>query len=132
MGRVGSLPVGCEETELSIRLAQADPGVRVLRDTSGAVAHLVPVERQSLRYFVSRCYHEGRSKAVLARLVGTRQGLASERAYATRTLPSGVLRHAGAAVRGDLTGLARAAMILLGLGATVVGYLSGRQAGARS
>ncbi len=126
VGRVGALPVGCEETELSIRLAQADPTVRVVRDTSAAVAHLVPAERQRLRYFLSRCYHEGRSKAVLSQLVGTQQGLASERAYATRTLPIGVLRHAAAAGRGDVAGLARAAAIVLGLATTAVGYLSAR------
>ncbi|MCU1594382.1 MAG: putative glycosyltransferase, partial [Frankiales bacterium] len=45
VGRVGELPVGCEETEISIRLAQADPGVKVVRDTSGSVAHLVPRDR---------------------------------------------------------------------------------------
>jgi glycosyltransferase involved in cell wall biosynthesis len=132
VGRVGALPVGCEETELSIRLAQADPGVRMLRDTSGSVAHLVPAERQRLRYFVSRCYHEGRSKAVLAGLVGTQQGLASERSYATRTLPLGVLRHAAAVARGDLAGLVRAAVIVLGLGATAAGYLSVRRTGSGS
>ncbi len=126
VGRVGALPAGCEETELSIRLAQADPAVRVVRDTSSSVAHLVPTERQRLRYFLSRCFHEGRSKAVLSQLVGTQRGLASERAYATRTLPLAVLRHTAAAGRGDLAGLARAATIVLGLGTTAFGYLSAR------
>lgn len=124
VGRVGTLPVGCEETELSIRLAQRDPAVRVVRAGTHPVAHLVPRGRQTVRYFVSRCYHEGRSKAVLARLVGTQQGLAAERAYTTRTLPVGVLRHLAAVARGDLAGLARAALIVLGLGTTGVGYLS--------
>lgn len=127
VGRVGALPVGCEETELSIRLAQADPGIRMVRDTVGSVLHLVPAERQRLRYFVSRCYHEGRSKAVLSRLVGTQQGLASERTYATRTLPLGVLRHAAAVLRGDLAGLARAGVIVVGLATTALGYLSARR-----
>jgi glycosyltransferase involved in cell wall biosynthesis len=127
VGRVGTLPVGCEETELSIRLRHADPAVTMLRQTGGAVAHLVPAERQRLRYFMSRCYHEGRSKAVLARLVGTEQGLASERAYATRILPLGVLRHTATLARGDLAGPARAAMIVLGLLTTALGYLSARR-----
>jgi hypothetical protein len=130
VGRVGALPVGCEETELSIRLAQADQGGRMLRDTSGPVAHLVPAERQRLRYFLSRCYHEGRSKAVLSRLVGTQQGLASERAYATRILPLGVLKHAMAVFRGDLAGPVRSLMVLVGLGTTAVGYLSVRRTGS--
>lgn len=127
VGRVGELPVGCEETEISIRLAQADPGVKVLRDTSGSVAHLVPRDRQRLRYFVSRCYHEGRSKAVLSKLVGTQQGLAAERTYATRALPLGVVRHAAATLRGDVAGLARAGTIVLGLVTTAFGYVSARR-----
>jgi GT2 family glycosyltransferase len=128
VGRVGTLPVGCEETELSIRLRQADPTLTVVRDTGSTVAHLVPGDRQRLRYFVSRCYHEGRSKAVLGALVGTEQGLASERSYATRTLPLGVLRHTAAVARGDLAGPVRAAVIVLGLLTTALGYLSGRRA----
>jgi glycosyltransferase involved in cell wall biosynthesis len=129
VGRVGSLPVGCEETEISIRLAQADPRGRVLRATGGSVRHLVPQGRQTLRYFRSRCYHEGRSKAVLSRLVGTAEGLSSERAYATRTLPLGVLRHLGAAARGDVAGIGRAVCVVLGLLTTAAGYLSARRAG---
>ena len=128
VGRVGALPVGCEETELAIRLAQRDPGVRVVRAASGSVAHLVPRDRQTLRYFVSRCYHEGRSKAVLAGLVGTQQGLAAERTYASRTLPLGVVRHTAALLRGQPTGPLRAAAILIGLLTTAFGYLSGKRA----
>jgi GT2 family glycosyltransferase len=127
VGRVGALPVGCEETELSIRLAQRDPSVTVLRAIGSPVAHRVPRERQTLRYFLARCYHEGRSKAVLSRLVGTDQGLAAERTYSTRTLPLGVLRHLGALGRGDVAGPARAAVIVLGLVTTVIGYLSARR-----
>jgi glycosyltransferase involved in cell wall biosynthesis len=130
VGRVGTLPVGCEETEIAIRLAQADPTARVLRATGGTVHHLVPRDRQRLRYFRSRCWHEGRSKAVLSGLVGTQQGLASERAYATRTLPLGVLKHLAAVGRGDLAGIARALAIVLGLVTTGLGFLSARRAGS--
>lgn len=127
VGRVGALPVGCEETEIAIRLAQRDPGMTVVRAASGSVAHLVPRDRQTLRYFASRCYHEGRSKAVLARLVGTQQGLAAERAYASRTLPLGVLRHTSALLRGQPAGPLRAAVIVIGLVTTAFGYLSGKR-----
>ncbi|MCU1599609.1 MAG: family 2 glycosyl transferase [Frankiales bacterium] len=129
VGRVGTLPVGCEETEIAIRLAQNDPTARVLRAAGGTVHHLVPRDRQKLAYFRSRCWHEGRSKAVLSTLVGTQQGLASERAYATRTLPVGVLRHLAAVGRGDLAGAARACCVVLGLLTTAAGYLSARTSG---
>ena len=128
VGRVGALPVGCEETELGIRLASARPDCRVVRDVSAPVQHLVPRERQRVRYFLSRCYHEGRSKRILSGLVGTQSGLASERRYVTRVLPLGVLRHLRAAASGDRHGLARAALIVVGLGTTGVGFLSARPA----
>ena len=130
VGRVGTLPVGCEETELGIRLGAADPTALVVRDVTAPVQHLVPRDRQTVRYFVRRCYHEGRSKRVLSGLVGTQTGLASERRYVTRTLPLGVVRHLAAALRGDLPGLARAAMVLVGLAVTGVGFLSAKPAPA--
>lgn len=128
VGRVGTLPVGCEETELGIRLAAADPTARMVRDVTAPVAHLVPQDRQTVRYFVRRCYHEGRSKRVLSGLVGTSTGLASERRYVTRVLPRGVVRHLLSALRGDGYGVVRAAIVLLGLVTTGVGYLSARPA----
>jgi len=126
VGRVGALPVGCEETELGIRLAHADPQVQIVRDVAAPVQHLVPASRQRIGYFVSRCYHEGRSKRLLSGLVGTRSSLESERRYVRTVLPHGVLRHLGASLRGDAYGAARAALIVLGLMATAVGYLSVR------
>lgn len=129
VGRVGTLPVGCEETELAIRLSAAHPEGLVLRDTSAPVAHLVPTSRQTLRYFLSRCYHEGRSKALLSSSVGSTAGLASERAYVSRVLPRGMLRHLARSLRGDAYGLARALLVLCGLGTTGLGYLSVRRRG---
>lgn len=90
LGRVGTLPTGCEETMMGIALAQRDPSTRIIRRTSFAVSHDVPEDRATVRYFVRRCFHEGRSKAMLTRLCGHRSSLESERAYTTRTLPSGL------------------------------------------
>ncbi|MBI1375920.1 MAG: glycosyltransferase [Frankiales bacterium] len=130
VGRVGTLPVGCEETDLAIRVRQADPGAVILRDTTAQVDHLVPVQRQKVSYFVSRCYHEGRSKAVLSGRVGAADGLSSERAYATRVLPRGMLAHLRSALRGDGYGAARAGLVPVGLAATGAGYLSVRLRGS--
>ncbi|MDP4014870.1 MAG: glycosyltransferase [Candidatus Nanopelagicales bacterium] len=126
IGRVGELPVGCEETELSIRLSQALPGSRILRDTRPVVKHLVPKSRQRVSYFWRRCYHEGRSKEAVAALVGTQSGLSSERSYVVKTLVRGVGIHLLAAVRGDFWGVTRAAMLPVGLTATVLGYMAGK------
>ena len=125
LGRVGTIPAGCEETDLCIRVGQRWPESKILYDPAAAVDHFVPASRGTHEYFTSRCRGEGRSKAVLAGLVGSDSGLEAERAYTSRTLPLGVLRGCGEALRGDLGGLSRAAMIVLGLFATTVGYLSG-------
>ena len=123
LGRVGTLPVGCEETDLSIRVHQRWPASEILYDPAAAVEHVVPPARGKVRYFIDRCRAEGRSKAVLSGMVGTADGLSSERSYVRRTLPLGVLRDLGAVFKGDPGGLGRAAMIVVGLAATSVDYL---------
>ncbi len=132
VGRVGTRPVGTEETELCIRMRQADPGCRIVRDTSAVVHHRVPRSRQTVRYFVSRCYHEGVSKAGLSRSVGAGQGLRSERSYVLRTLATGMARHLRDALRGDPSGIARATMLPVGLSVTTAGFTVGHLHQARS
>ncbi len=131
LGRVGTLPVGCEETDLSIRVHQRWPEAEILYDPGAAVEHVVPPSRGTVRYFLDRCRAEGRSKAVLTRMVGSEDGLSSERSYVRRTLPLGVIGGIGDAARGNLAGLGRAAMILVGLAATSVDYLRVRTGVAR-
>ncbi len=125
LGRIGTIPAGCEETDLCIRVGKRWPESKILYDPAAAVDHYVPAARGSREYFTSRCRGEGRSKAVLAGLVGSESGLEAERTYTSRTLPLGVLRGVGDALRGDLSGLSRAAMIVTGLLTTTVGYVSG-------
>jgi GT2 family glycosyltransferase len=126
VGRVGTLPMGCEETEFAIRATQREPGARVLHVPDARVTHAVPADRASWRYFVSRCWAEGRSKAIVASLIGASDGLSSERDYVVRALPAGVGRGLRDAARGDAGGLGRALAIVLGLGVTAAGYLRGR------
>ncbi|MGN6258159.1 MAG: glycosyltransferase [Solirubrobacterales bacterium] len=123
LGRVGTLPVGCEETDLSIRVHQRWPQAEILYDPAAEVEHVVPPSRGRVRYFLDRCRAEGRSKAVLSGMVGSDDGLSSERTYVRRTLPLGFLRDLGDAAKGDAGGLGRAAMIFVGLAATTVDYL---------
>ena len=56
-------PLGCEETDLCIRLARAEPGGVILYDPAVRVRHRVTRERARLGYFVVRCHAEGISKA---------------------------------------------------------------------
>lgn len=123
LGRVGTLPVGCEETDLSIRVHQRWPAAEILYDPAAEVEHVVPPSRGNVRYFLDRCRAEGRSKAVLTGMVGSDDGLSSERSYVRRTLPLGVLRGLRDTLRGDAGGFGRAAMIFVGLAATTGDYL---------
>jgi len=125
VGRVGSRPAGCEETELCIRIRQRRPDAVLLYDPGIVVDHKVTPDRGRWTYFRARCYAEGRSKATVARLVGSRDGLASERAYTARVLPRGVARGLVQAARGDLAALSRSAAIVSGVGFAAVGYLHG-------
>lgn len=126
LGRVGTLPVGCEETDLSIRVHQRWPEGEIRYDPAAEVEHVVPGSRGSLRYFFDRCRAEGRSKAVLTKMVGSEDGLSSERSYVRQTLPAGVLHGLRDVLRGDAGGFGRATMIFLGLAATTSDYLKVR------
>lgn len=130
VGRVGDRPVGGEETELCIRLSQHAPNAVLLYQPTAAVSHRVPVARAGWRYFRRRCYAEGVSKAVVSRLVGSQQGLASERRHAFVTLPRAALGYLGDGLRhGSPAVLARSAAIVAGLGITSLGYAAGRLRG---
>lgn len=129
IGRVGRTPLGCEETELSIR-AVAGTGGRIVATPHAKVSHLVPSHRTRWSYFCRRCWAEGLSKAMVARSVGSELGLRSERSYVIHTLPSGFLKGILDLLRGDATGLSRSAAIVAGLLLTSAGYLRGRVAGS--
>lgn len=127
VGRVGSRPVGCEETELSIRAHQHWPQRVILYQAQAQVFHHVPLHRMTWHYFCSRCYAEGLSKAMVSRFTGAKDGLASERSYIIKTLPEGAIRGLGDAfIRSDFSGMARAAAILVGLAITTIGYIVGK------
>lgn len=126
IGRVGGRPAGCEETELCIRARQYWPQGAFLYLPLASVLHRVPGARARWSYFCARCYAEGLSKATVARYVGPKDSLASERNYTLRTLPQGIRRGlTDALFHRDLAGLARAGTILVGLAITVAGYLVG-------
>ncbi|MEM8530329.1 MAG: glycosyltransferase family 2 protein [Chloroflexota bacterium] len=126
IGRVGKRPVGCEETELCIRVNQRWPGSIMLYEPRARVAHRVPISRANWDYFRSRCYSEGLSKALVTNLVGAQDGLSSERTYTMRTLPQGVFRGIANTLKGNPAGIQQSGAITLGLALTAFGYLKGK------
>jgi glycosyltransferase involved in cell wall biosynthesis len=128
VGRIGRVPLGCEETELSIRAQRTDPAGVVLHIPTARVDHMVPLERVSWGYFFSRCWAEGLSKARVADMVGPDRALSSERTYTLRTLPSGVLHGVLDASGGDFAGLLRSGAIIAGFLTVATSYLRARLA----
>ncbi len=135
IGRDGDKrPLGCEETELCIRLSRARPDAVLLIDDRAVIHHRVPEAREHFGYFRTRAYAEGLSKALVARSVGADKGLESERRYATRVLPSGVVRGLRDAALARAGGAGRAGAIVAGVltaaGGYVVGTVRARRGGA--
>ena len=127
IGRIGTRPLGGEETEFCIRARRRWPDRIILYEPAAIVNHRVPAARGTVRYFRSRCYAEGLSKAAISKLVGSGSALATERGYAVRTLGAGAARNLAETARGrGFGGVRRAAVILLGLVSTSAGYVVGR------
>lgn len=128
LGRIGTTPLGCEETELSIRLGRLRPSGRILYDPSLRVSHRVSDERTTWTYFARRCRAEGMSKAVVSRMVGAESALSAERRYATRVLPAGVARRMAAVggrrqAESRRDALAQSGAIVAGFALTAAGYV---------
>ena len=127
MGRTSAQrrPLGCEETEFCIRVAQHRPDWIYVFEPRAVIWHRVGAERERFAYFRSRCFAEGLSKAAVTRSVGAADGLSVERKYTTRILTRGVVHGLGDALRGDRTGLERSWAISVGLLTTAAGYARG-------
>jgi glycosyltransferase involved in cell wall biosynthesis len=129
LGRLGRIPLGCEETELAIRAQALTPDSYVWLEPAAVVRHHVSAQRHSLRYFAARCWSEGISKARVSKMVGSAAALKSERSYAIQALSRGIRDSLVLAVRSrDLAGAARALAIFTGLALTSAGFVWGNVA----
>jgi glycosyltransferase involved in cell wall biosynthesis len=127
-GKVGARSAP-EETDLCIRAGRRwrERSWRFLPDAE--VHHNVPRARTTWRYYVRRCWWEGRGKAELAALVGVKDGTRDERRYVRVVLPRGIARYLRAVPqRRSLAPLGQATALLVGLAVTAVGYVIGRVA----
>jgi glucosyl-dolichyl phosphate glucuronosyltransferase len=129
IGRVGVLPMGCEETELCIRAHQYWPHHVFLCEPRAKIHHTVAPARATWHYFWTRCYAEGLSKAIVARHVGIHDTLSSERAYVLRILPQAFMRNfIDGCFNLDLACFSRSLAIVAGLLMTIAGYVVGTTA----
>lgn len=107
-----------EDTDLCIRMAAASGGHWVYVP-SAVINHDVPAGRASLRFFVSRCFAEGRGKAAMSRKLGNSSAIDTERDY---------VRNSARAAARRLASLrwAQGLAMLIGLASAGMGYLTVR------
>jgi glycosyltransferase involved in cell wall biosynthesis len=130
IGRVGTHPAGCEETELCIRVRERWPDAFLLYDPDLVVDHYLSEDRASPRYFIRRCWSEGRSKALVTGMVGSRRGLENERRHALRVIPAALLSNARAIANRRPGAIGRVTALTGGLALTSAGFVMGRCAQA--
>jgi hypothetical protein len=92
------------------------------------VQHRVPASRLTWRYFLTRCWAEGRSKATVSSLVGSASGLAAERRYVSHTLPRALGRRLPLVTSDPARATGQIVAIVAGTAGTVLGWLWGRLA----
>ena len=120
IGRTAALPLGCEETELCIRLRQRVRTAKVVLQPAATVRHRVTGPRTGWRYLRRRSWAEGLSKAAVSRLTGPRDALSTERSYLRSVIPRALLRESRKGNMAAVGGL------LLATSAAGAGYLLGR------
>jgi len=119
-----SRPLGCEETEFSIRLRRLSPGARIIYEPQAVVYHHVDQSRATWRYFLGRCRAEGCSKARVTRLSGASAALSSERSYVTHTIIRAVRRELSGFFRlGRRDSMMRLVALCLGTLSAAGGYI---------
>jgi glycosyltransferase involved in cell wall biosynthesis len=128
IGRVGLIPLGCEETELCIRYTTRSPDQRFELARDAIVHHRVPRSRLTWHYFWTRCWAEGLSKAAVTSLVGSGSGLSSERHYVMHALPQEFLSSARSLREQPKTSCIRMALLISGSLITAAGLVRGRVA----
>ncbi|MGO2171717.1 MAG: glycosyltransferase [Micrococcaceae bacterium] len=127
LGRIGSHPVGGEETDLGIRLRRQMPDARIIRDTGITVSHFVPQARARVSYMLRRCFWEGRSKALLQARASGPRSLAAERTHVLTTVIRAVFADVRSMVGGDRSALPRNLVRLAGLCAAGTGFATSRR-----
>jgi glucosyl-dolichyl phosphate glucuronosyltransferase len=119
-----SAPMGCEETEFSMRLRGVWAGARIVYEPLSVAHHNIPSSRATWRYFRARCFAEGLSKRRVSSAGSTRSPLGVERGYVADTLRRAIARDAANLVRRpNRQTLQRLAAIGIGVTWAAAGYM---------
>lgn len=127
IGRLGTRPLGCEETELCVRIAREVETAQLVLVRGATVDHRVPQNRGTPQYLLRRCYYEGISKALVRKLADGRS-LDTERAYVRSALARSIASNLRRAVTGPDrdSAVGQAVAVIAGVAAAATGYLVGR------
>jgi len=128
LGRIGTTPLGCEETELCIRYGELRPEESFVLVRDSIVHHRVPPSRCTWRYFFRRCWAEGLSKAAVASLVGQDAGLSAERRHVALAIPREIIDSVRDLTLQPLALFGRVFCLLGGSLTAAAGYLRGTRA----
>ena len=123
LGRVGTIPAGCEETDLCIRVGKRWPEGQIVYDPEAAVDHFVP--RAAANAATSpraAAARDGRRRS-LAGMVGSDRDSSGALLRAPHPAAGRPARHRRGPAR-RLGGIARATAIVSGLLTTTRGYAS--------
>jgi glucosyl-dolichyl phosphate glucuronosyltransferase len=108
-----------EDTDLCIRMAAG--GGRWMYVPSAVILHDVPQDRATSRFFLARCYSEGRGKAAMRDRLGSDSAIDVERDYAWRSARKALGKIASARPQQVRQG----GMALAGLACAAAGFASG-------
>jgi len=120
-GKVGTISRP-EDTDLCIRMGKTSSQASIFYAPSAWVDHHVGDERARFRFFLRRCYLEGRGKVELAKINEGVDDLGDERTYLLQTIPEGLGRYLRNAVtRSDLDEFLRGGAVMSGIAAAAAG-----------
>jgi hypothetical protein len=121
VGRLRTNPLGCEETELCIRLTALVGGQPIRLVPDSVVRHQVEPDRYTWSYFRRRCFAEGKSKArVRART--SSEAISVEASYLRRTVLPAMVGAGCDAFRRRPGALRRMSALGAGVGIASAGY----------
>ena len=126
LSRIGTRPLGCDETEICARLSRRHLDGIYLYEPQALVRRHVPCSRSTWSYYRSRCYTAGLSKAVVRDLAGPEWTMSSEKSYLRSIIPRAIGRNLVKALRGQPSGIAGVMALTGGVLINGIGYSVGR------
>lgn len=129
-GRKGENAGGCEETELCIRLHRLYPSSRVMFEPQAVVTHHIDIRRLNIRYYVRRCFAEGKAKAAIMRIEG-QSALGPETSFVGQVVRTSAVTFFRGLLKLDAHQVLRSCAVVVGLASTAFGFVIGRTSGSK-